>query len=215
MQCGGGRWEWEPAEWERDSVWVRMRGGMADTTKGDGERLGIVQDQYSASSQNLRSRETLMAAPQGSLCGGLPRLVGCPFLLPFLGLTWGAHAPAAPGVLGRGRWAAPPPQPIPGEPGSSSTCRVALLCCNSAQAPLVSSSGLYPYPHPKASVPTPRFRRLRLNSTSPGVGVPGGVACWLPEGQSAVVSVSVSMSESPCTGARLCACPCPCVQPRD
>lgn len=40
---------------------------------------------------------------------------------------------------------------------------------------------------------------------SPGVGVPGGEAWWLPEGQSAVVSVSVSMSvsRSACIGARV------------
>lgn len=39
---------------ESDNAWVRVTGGRTtDTTKGDGERLEITQDQYLASGQGL------------------------------------------------------------------------------------------------------------------------------------------------------------------
>lgn len=78
------------------------------------------------------------------------------------------------------------------------------------QAPLTPSSDLPnksfgSHPH-GSSQNVPR-------SASPGVGVPGEEFWWLPEGQSAVVSVSVSMSasRSECIGVRLCAAQRPAV----
>ena len=42
------------SERESDNAWVRVTGGRTtDTTKGDGERLEIAQDQYLAGSQGL------------------------------------------------------------------------------------------------------------------------------------------------------------------
>lgn len=69
---------------ESDNAWIKVtRGGTTDTTKGEGEKLEIAQDQYLAGSQGLQEpEETLTTGPQGSPQPVIPRLVGCPFLFP-------------------------------------------------------------------------------------------------------------------------------------